>query len=117
TDDGRVELGEWAALTAATSSPALLESEPAQVRVPVVNRGAGTISAHLVVDGAVVRLADAASPVVLTGSLDTEAVIAAVVAIGGFDERGARGIVASTLGFSPDTLPASVAFEARYALR
>ena len=116
-DDGRVELGEWAALTAAASSPALLESEPAQVRVPVVNRATGAISAHLVVDGAVVRLADAASPVVLTGSLDTEAVIAAVVAIGGFDERGARGIVASTLGFTPDTLPASVAFEARYALR
>ena len=46
--------------------------------------------------------------VTMTGALPTQAVVDALVAVGGFDQAGARSFVASTLGFTPDTLPATV---------
>ena len=47
----------------------------------------------------------------MTGDLDTEAIIQAVVKVGGFDEKGARSMVASILGYKPDTLPKTVPME------
>jgi hypothetical protein len=48
------------------------------------------------------------------GDLATQAIIDAIVAIGGFEPVGARRLVAQTLGFTPDTLPVTVPFEVRY---
>ena len=46
----------------------------------------------------------------ITGELSTDEVIALVVATGGFDELGARDVVAGTLGYTAETLPARLPF-------
>ncbi|MCZ7678509.1 MAG: hypothetical protein M5U28_06940 [Sandaracinaceae bacterium] len=109
-------LDAWTEVAPAGGSAALFESAPARVEVPIVNRSTGSVSAHIVVHDAVLSLTDASAPAVLVGQLDTEAVIEAVVAIGGFDPPGARRVVASTLGYTPDTLPARVAFRAEFTV-
>jgi hypothetical protein len=52
---------------------------------------------------------------VLTGQLLTEAVITALVDVGGFEPDGARRIIAATLGYTADTLPAAVPFRVTWA--
>ena len=47
----------------------------------------------------------------MTGELATDDIVALVVGTGAFDEAGAREIVASTLGYTVDTLPARVPFQ------
>lgn len=108
--EGAVAIDAWTEVAPAGGSTALFESAPARLDVPIVNRSTGSVSAHIVVHDAVLSAEDASAPAVLVGQLDTEAVIDAVVAIGGFDPPGARRVVASTLGYTPDTLPARVAF-------
>jgi hypothetical protein len=115
-ESGEIALGEWSTLAPVTSS-AFFESAPIELRVPVVNHGTGMISAHLVVHDAIVSLDAGTGPLSIRGSLDTDAVIVAVVSIGGFDQNGARRLVASTLGYTPDTLPAAVDFEVHYTLQ
>ena len=65
--------------------------------------------------GAQITLADGggamARSLTIVGHLSTEELIALVVKSGGFDPEGARAIVASTLGFTPATLPARVPFQ------
>ncbi len=115
-ESGRVELGRWLTLDPVAVSTALFESEPATFTVPIVNRSAETVQTEIVVENATAVWMDASSPLVISGDLSTDAVVHAVVAVGGFDEPGARAIVASTLGYTPDTLPATVAFRAEYAV-
>jgi hypothetical protein len=114
--EGTVALGAFSVLMRDEASSALLATLPARIEVPVVNRGTGVVQARMTVHDAVLVVEDETSPAVLTGALDTEAVIGAVVAIGGFEPRGARGIVASTLGYTPDTLPERVAFRIEYTI-
>ncbi|MCA9680194.1 MAG: hypothetical protein KC464_34515 [Myxococcales bacterium] len=65
--------------------------------------------------GAVITVADGAGPddrrLTMTGELATDDIVALVVGTGAFDEAGAREIVASTLGYTVDTLPARVPFQ------
>ncbi|MBX7196153.1 MAG: hypothetical protein K1X94_29120, partial [Sandaracinaceae bacterium] len=112
---GEVELGRWREASPVMGSVLRLETTPQRLEIPIVNRGTASISTSIVVDDAVVSQQDATSPLVIAGELAIDAVIEAVVAIGGFDRDGARRIVASTLGYTPDTLPASVAFRVEYA--
>lgn len=109
---GRVAPDRWIALPAAPDGG--LATAPARVVVPVVNRAAGEILTRLVVEAAVVRHDPAAGALTLSGNLSTQAVIDAVVAVGGFEPAGARALVASTLGYTPDTLPETVAFAVAY---
>lgn len=44
----------------------------------------------------------------VSGKLRTADVIALLVSTGGFDEEGAKGLVASLLGFTPESLPTEV---------
>ena len=46
----------------------------------------------------------------IEGRLATARVIELLVSVGGFDTQGARRIVASVLGFTPNTLPERVSF-------
>jgi hypothetical protein len=73
------------------------------------------VLASFVVERAVLTL-DTTGPS-LKGDLFTQAVVDALVAIGGFEPVGARAIVASTLGFTPDTLPESVPLRVRWPVR
>lgn len=48
----------------------------------------------------------------ITGQISTDEIIQLVITAGGFDPDGARQIVASTLGYTVDSLPAKVDFNA-----
>jgi hypothetical protein len=113
--DGTVKLGQWTPLTAA-AGPGLLESAAARLFVPIVNRSTGAILASIVIENARLVLAQSAGPLTLSGDLSTQAVIDALVAVGGFDRAGARAIVASTLGYTPETLPERVPMVVRYTV-
>jgi hypothetical protein len=117
TDDGHaVDPSHWSRAVAAAGSSALFESSPADLTVPIVTRSTGEVMTTISVRDAVLRLDDELSPAVLTGQLSTDAVVDAVVAVGGFDEEGARDLVAVMLGYTAETLPPAVSFEARYAV-
>lgn len=69
---------------------------------------------NVTVFGAVITVGDGtgatARTLTITGELSTDEVIALVVATGGFDELGARDVVAGTLGYTAETLPARLPF-------
>ena len=117
-EDGAVAPLLWQPLELALGDlQAAFETRPARMVVPIVDRASGAVSTSIVVDAGVLRRgAEDQAPLRLTGELETEAVITAIVSIGGFDERGARSLVASTLGYTPDTLPEKVPFEASFEL-
>ncbi len=71
-------------------------------------RGVGALTvygARITVDAAGER-----PSLTVTGELATPRVVALLVSVGGFDEQGARRLVASILGFTPATLPERVPF-------
>lgn len=113
---GEVELGLFTVVAPDTTSTAHLATLPARFDVPIVNRGTGTVSASILVEDGVVTQQTPTSPIVLAGQLSTDAVVEAVVSIGAFDRDGARRILASTLGYTPSTLPASVAFRVEFEM-
>ena len=75
----------------------------------------GSVGA-ITIYGAVLVVAEGADAMhrqlTVTGELSTDEVIGLVVSAGGFDPAGARSLVASTLGYTVDTLPARVPFTA-----
>lgn len=81
-------------------------SGPQDLSIDVRGVGALTVfGARVVVDAAGDRPA-----LTITGELSTQRVVELLVSVGGFDEQGARRLVASILGFTPATLPERVAF-------
>ncbi|MCB9546429.1 MAG: PKD domain-containing protein [Myxococcales bacterium] len=108
--DVGVAVGDWAALPrdAAAEVPT---SAPARLAVPLFNRGDGRVLARITVEDAVVS---APGPVRVAGALAIDDVIDALVGVGGFEPDGARRLVASLLGYTPDTLPERVDFAVRF---
>lgn len=113
TGRGTVNVGQWQALED-DSPEGGLRSAAAPLMIPVVNRATGQIQATMLVEDAVVQRQG--EQLQLTGALSTDAVIAALVQIGGFEDVGARQLVASTLGYTPETLPLTVPFLVEFAV-
>lgn len=111
-----VRPGLWGTAVSAPESTALLENTPVQLIVPVVTRSTGEMMTSITIEDAVVTVQTEGGPVMLTGQLSTEAVIDALVAVGGFDETGARDLVAAMLGYTTETLPSHVSFVVEYSL-
>lgn len=88
-----------------------LTSGPADLQLELRNVGPITVF------GAVITVSDGSGPTArtlqITGELSTDEVIALIVATGGFDETGAREVVAGQLGYTPETLPARVPLDVR----
>ena len=63
---------------------------------------------------AIVRQLEPGGEIEIVGDLETQAIIDALVAIGGFEADGARRLVAATLGHTSDTLPETVPFRINY---
>jgi hypothetical protein len=91
-----------------------LRSAPQALMIPVVNRATGQVQATMLVQDAVIQVEG--QGLSLTGALSTDAVVQALVQIGGFDDVGARRLVASTLGYTPETLPETVPFLVEFVL-
>jgi len=113
--EGAVSLGMWSELAAARST-AYFGSQPQRLVVPIVNRSTGEVMTSVFVENAQVVLDTPTDPLDLTGELSTQGIVDALVAIGGFEPDGARRMVASTLGYTPDSLPEFVAFHVAYTL-
>lgn len=111
--DGRVWPANWASLQAKDST-AFYENEPKDLIVPIVDKKKETVTATLKVSQAKILWNKQEETLDMTGDLDTEAIIQAVVLVGGFDEKGARSMVASILGYKPDTLPKTVPMDVQY---
>jgi len=71
----------------------------------------GTVTVH----GAIFTIDDGAGAtdrrLRIAGDLATDEIVALLVGTGAFDEAGAREIIASTLGYTVDTLPESLPFQ------
>ncbi len=80
-----------------------------------LNAALGTVGS-ITISGAQLAVADGTDAMhrqlTITGELSTDEVIDLVVSAGGFDHDGARSLVASTLGYTVDTLPVRVPFTA-----
>ena len=78
---------------------------------PVTLGGIGTATVY----GAIFTVGDGAGPddrrLTITGELATDEIVAILVGTGAFDEEGAREIVASTLGYTVETLPDMLPFQ------
>lgn len=83
----------------------------AQSDFPVTLGGVGTATVY----GAVITVDDGAGAsdrrLTITGELATDEIVALLVDTGAFDEEGAREIIASTLGYTVETLPERVPFQ------
>jgi hypothetical protein len=80
------------------------QSGPADLDLELPNVGTITVF------GAVITVDPNASTLRITGDMSTQQIIDRIVGVGGFDEPGARELVADILGYTPSTLPAMVAF-------
>lgn len=113
---GMVPINLWSAVEL-EESDADFQNRPVRLVVPVVSRSTATIMTSLIVEDAVLSLLPDQQQPTLAGDLLTQAIIDALVDIGGFDEQGARRIVASSLGYTPDTLPEQLSLVLRFTLR
>ncbi|MEZ4469241.1 MAG: hypothetical protein R3F60_00280 [bacterium] len=109
---GPVAPGDWSPLPRAAGDP--LTSTPARLSVPLFNRGDGRVLARITVEDAIISTP---GPVRVAGALAIADVIDALVAVGGFEPDGARRLVASLLGFTPDTLPDRIDFAVAFSAR
>ncbi len=86
-----------------------MTSGPADMDITLNNIG------ELTVYGAIITVADGSGPtdrrLSISGELSTDEIVATLVSVGGFDEMGAKQIVADVLGYTVDTLPARVTFQ------
>jgi hypothetical protein len=85
----------------------ILRTAPTDLVVPIASGGQVLTTVQLT---DVVLSLVSGSPVLARGELGLESVINAIVDVGGFEEEGARRLVADLLGVTPDTLPEKVAF-------
>ncbi|MBT9555732.1 MAG: hypothetical protein IV100_06860, partial [Myxococcales bacterium] len=108
---GTVAPSGWKAIDLAEAPG--LETVPADLTVPIMN--GNNLLAEIELIGAVFRVPPGEAPRV-SGALATDALIAAVVEVGGFEPEGAKSLVASLLGLTPETLPEVLDFEVRWTL-
>jgi len=117
-DDGTVRPELWTEVDEDLASLSALTTVAQDVLVPIVTPSSGAVVTLVQVLGAVLDAPATSGPVTVTGSMPTDGLVDAVVAVGGgaFNEAGARALVASTLGYTVDTLPATVAATLQYTL-
>jgi hypothetical protein len=106
-DGVTVAPSRWVALDVVAAEEGITTA-PADLTVPIVN--GKQLLAEIGLIGAVFELQSGGVPTV-SGALATDELVGAVVGVGGFEEDGARALVASLLGLTPDTLPDSLAFQ------
>jgi hypothetical protein len=113
---GEVQPGDFTALNAPTDEQPGFAGIIETLQVPIIQKSDHSIIAHVVIGSASAGQVDATSPLLVSGNMATESVVESVVVVGGgaFDEEGARKLIASFLGFTPDTLPSSVPFVISY---
>ena len=110
-DAGTVAPTGWRAIDLAGGAG--IETVPTDLTVPIMN---GTeLLAEIGLVGAVFRVPPGEAPRI-SGALKTDELVLAVVEVGGFEPEGARSLIASLLGLTPETLPDVLDFEVRWPL-
>ncbi len=92
------------------------EAEPASFAIYLTNPATGEkISAIHLVDFTmrVKNVTEEGADIFLSGGLDTNDVVNAIMQLGGMDEKGTRGLIANLLHVPSEQLPAAISFEAK----
>lgn len=99
-------------------SDKLFDGSSEYLYVPIISKSDEAVVSTITIFDGNAALQNSDSNVQITGMISIESVIQAVVTVGGgaFDEDGARRMVASFLGYTPETLPEAVAFLIEYKL-
>ena len=109
---GRVGRDAWVDVDLRIGA-AIFRSEAVDLQVPVVSAGEVLTG----IDVTEVSLVLLTPPeVLLSGSLNIDSVVRAIVEVGGFEEDGARKLVADLLEFTPETLPEHVPVSVEWEL-
>lgn len=111
-ESGTVGSENWFLADAGTEG--VFSSQPVDAVVPVVNRSTEAIMTTLPIQGATCLQEENGGAIDFAGDIRSDDIVQAVVAIGGFEEMGARSLLASTLGYTPETLPESLRFVFRF---
>ena len=114
--EGYVESGRFSIL--ADNADPIFGGVAETLLVPIITKSDNSVLAELTVKAGSVGTADEGATLVIQGQMVTQSVVNAIIAVagGGFDEAGAREVVASTIGYTPDTLPESVEFIIHYEI-
>ena len=114
--EGYVESGRFSIL--AGNADPIFGGVAETLLVPIITKSDNSVLAELTVKAGSVGTADEGATLVIQGQMVTQSVVNAIIAVagGGFDEAGAREVVASTIGYTPDTLPESVEFIIHYEI-
>jgi len=102
---GHIGKGLWLEVEL-TDGAAVFQSAPIDAQVPIANKG--VLLTSVTIFDATLRLDTAEATPHLTGDLGIESIVQAIVDVGGFEENGARSLVAMLLGLTPQTLPERV---------
>ena len=102
---GHIRKGLWLEVEL-TDGAAVFQSAPIDAQVPIANKG--VLLTSVTIFDATLRLDTAEATPHLTGDLGIESIVQAIVDVGGFEENGARSLVAMLLGVTPQTLPERV---------
>ena len=107
--DEAVEPAWWVALSWDGA-----ESEPESLDVPIAT---GTeLLTSVRIDEATFSMGFNGGTPTISGQLDTEILVSAIVDVGGFEPVGAKELVADLLGYTPDELPPSIPFTVQWGL-
>ncbi len=102
---GHIQKGLWLEV-GLTAGEAVFQSVPTDAQVPIANQGVLLTSVKIF--DAVLRQDKVGATPRLTGDLGIDSIVQAIVDVGGFEENGARNLVAMLLGVTPETLPERV---------
>jgi len=116
-ESGQVGPGDFISLE---TEPDLdpLTTRPKRVALPGVIQDQNRFFTSLALDRVVATLESTADgeQMRFSGLLSSDSAVDAVAFYAGFDEEGARELLASALGYTPETLPERLEFEVGYAL-
>lgn len=114
--DGRLDFQRVSAIDVASESAGNFLTKPFSLSIPISPPGTGEVTLEVRVTGA--TLSGSVTPtafgekLTLKGEMLLEDIVAALIALAGFDQKGALETLSGILGFDPDAPPKSVPFEA-----
>lgn len=118
TDEPLVPMGAFSVVSEIPTASGLgFETAPTELTVPLAVGGSQSL--ELTILEAAVSRADDTAPIVLTGRMQTDDLVNALVGLSGgaFDPESARNLVADALGYTSETLPPTVPFAVEYTVQ
>lgn len=118
--DGRLDYARVVVAPLAALSNDAFSTEPVSFAIPISPPGGGEVTLEVRINGAVATGTATASSVgptvTLAGDMVLQDIVDALIALAGYDEKGAYQTLADVLGFDAANPPPTVPFEADFTL-